>query len=124
MALNGTKVVGWIIGIVLLAGALFAGYIWLALNWSYSRGDRAGYVQKFSEKGWLCKTHEGELQVTPVPGTVPEKFQFSVRDELVIKKINSSLGKKVILQYEQHKGLPTTCFGETDYFITDVKVVE
>ena len=118
------KVVGWIVGVLLTAVALFAGYIWLALQWSYSQGDRAGYVQKFSEKGWICKTWEGEMQMTPVPGTVPEKFLFSVRDEAVVRKINTSLGKRVVLHYEQHKGLPTDCFGETDYFIVDVKVME
>lgn len=103
---------------------LSAGYIMIVLNWSYSKGERVGYVQKFSEKGWLCKTWEGELQMLPVPGALPEKFLFSVRDKTLISKINSSLGKKVVLSYEQHKGVPTTCFGESEYFTVDAKALE
>ena len=103
---------------------LSAGYVMIVLNWSYSKGERIGYVQKFSEKGWLCKTWEGELQMLPVPGAVPEKFFFSVRDKAVISRINSSMGKKVSLFYEQHKGIPTTCFGESEYFAVDAKALE
>ena len=103
---------------------LCTGYVMLVLNWSYSKGERIGYVQKFSEKGWLCKTWEGELQMLPVPGAVPEKFLFSVRDKAVISKINSSLGKKVSLYYEQHKGIPTNCFGESEYFAVDARTLE
>jgi hypothetical protein len=103
---------------------LFAGYVAVALNWSYSKGERIGYVQKFSEKGWLCKTWEGELQMLPVPGAIPEKFLFSVRDKTLITKINSTLGKKVSLSYEQHKGIPTTCFGESEYFAVDARALE
>jgi hypothetical protein len=104
--------------------ALSAGYVLIVLNWSYSKGDRVGYVQKFSEKGWLCKTWEGELQMLPVPGALPEKFLFSVRDKALINKINSSMGKKLALSYEQHKGIPTTCFGESEYFAVDAKTLE
>jgi hypothetical protein len=114
------------IALLLMAAVvvLGTGYVMAALNWSYSKGERIGYVQKFSEKGWLCKTWEGELQMLPVPGAIPEKFLFSVRDKTVIGKINSSLGKKVSLSYEQHKGIPTTCFGESEYFAVDVKALE
>jgi hypothetical protein len=110
--------------LIAAVAALFAGYVAIVLNWSYSKGERIGYVQKFSEKGWLCKTQEGELQMLPVPGAIPEKFLFSVRDKAVINKINSSLGKKVSLSYEQHIGIPTTCFGESEYFAVDAKVLE
>jgi hypothetical protein len=102
----------------------FAGYTWISLNWSFSKGDRAGYVQKFSQKGWICKTWEGELQMIPVPGAIPEKFLFSVRNDEIAQKINNSLGKKVDLHYEQHKGVPTTCFGDTEYYVTDIKDLE
>ena len=108
----------------MLAAGGFAGYVWVALHWSYSKGERAGYVQKFSHKGWLCKTWEGELAMIPVPGSLPEKFLFSVRDEQIARKLNSSMGKKISLHYEQHKGVPTSCFGETEYYVTDVTVLE
>ena len=110
--------------IVVLAVATFAGYTWITLNWSYSKGERAGYIQKFSQKGWLCKTWEGELQMIPVPGAVPEKFLFSVRGDNVANKLNSAMGKKISLYYEQHKGVPTKCFGETEYYVTDMKTIE
>jgi len=103
---------------------LFAGYVAVVLNWSYSKGERVGYVQKFSTKGWMIKTWEGELQMLPIPGALPEKFLFSVRDKALITKINSSMGKKVSLFYEQHKGIPTTYFGESEYFAVNFKVLE
>ncbi|MDD2899278.1 MAG: hypothetical protein PHI31_11265 [Desulfuromonadaceae bacterium] len=103
---------------------LCTGYLAIVLNWSYSKGERVGYIQKFSEKGWVCKTWEGELQMLPISGALPEKFVFSVRDKAVIEKINSSVGKKISLYYEQHKGLPTTCFGESSYFAVDARILE
>lgn len=109
---------------VIVVILLFVGYMATVLNWSYSKGERVGYIQKFSEKGWLCKTWEGELQMLPVPGALPDKFLFSVRDKAVIAKLNSAIGKRLSISYEQHKGIPTNCFGETEYFIIDAKVLE
>jgi hypothetical protein len=124
MLINKGKILTWLLGLSVLIVGGFAGYTWLTLHWSYSKGERAGYVQKFSEKGWFCKTWEGELAMIPVPGSVPEKFFFSVRDEAVARKITATLGKRTTLVYEQHKGLPTECFGETEYFVVDARVVE
>ena len=104
--------------------ALCAAYMWFAFTWSYSTGERTGYVQKFSKKGWVCKTWEGELSMMFLPGQVPEKFVFTVRNNTVAEKINRSLGKKVALNYDQYKGLPTSCFGDTEFFVSDVKVIE
>jgi hypothetical protein len=109
--------------IPVVAILLFALYVWLALKVDYSEGERAGYVQKFSRKGWLCKTWEGELAMVNLPGTMPQIFQFSVRDDAVAERMNKTLGQRVRLHYEQHKGLPTTCFGETEYFVTEVEPV-
>jgi len=103
---------------------LFALYTWSALTWTYSSGERAGYVQKFSKKGWVCKTWEGELALVSIPGTMSEKFYFTVRDDSVAALINQGMGKRVALSYKQHKGIPTSCFGETEYFVGGVKVVE
>jgi hypothetical protein len=111
--------------IVLLGAlALFALYIYVALNWSYSTGERAGFLQKVSNKGWICKTWEGELSLVAMPGAAPEKFLFTVRDEAIAQKISAAAGKRVTLNYEQHKGLPTSCFGDTDYFVTGVTEIE
>jgi hypothetical protein len=121
---NTAKVIKSILIVVLSAIALFALYIFIALNWSYSTGERAGFLQKVSNKGWICKTWEGELSLVAMPGAAPEKFLFTVRDEAVAQKITAAAGKRVTLNYEQHKGLPTTCFGDTDYFVTGVTEIE
>ena len=114
----------WVAGLIIVPLGLFAAYTWVVLNWSYSSGDRAGYVQKFSKKGWLCKTWEGELAMVNMPGTLSEKFYFTVPDGTVAAKINKSLGKRVSLTYDQHVGVPSTCFADTEYFVKDVRVVE
>jgi hypothetical protein len=95
----------------------------ITLHYVYSRGTRAGYLQKFSRKGWLCKTWEGELQVTPVPGTVPEKFVFSARSDSIADLLNRYSGDRVVLTYEQHKGVPSSCFGDTEYYVVGVRPV-
>ncbi len=110
--------------LVVVILAAFAGYIWVALHWSYSEGERGGYMQKLSHKGWICKTWEGELSLVALPGAAPEKFIFTVRDEAVAEQINRAVGQRVALTYEQHKGLPTTCFGDTEYFVTGIKVLQ
>jgi len=111
--------------LILLLGPalLIALYTWLALRVSYSTGERAGYVQKFSRKGWICKTWEGELAMVNLPGAMAELFPFTVRDEAVAARINTLIGQRVALSYEQHMGLPTSCFGETSYFVVNVKAV-
>ena len=106
-----------------LPAVLFAGYTWLTLNFAYSTGQRSGYVQKISRKGWLCKTWEGELAMTTVPGTAPVIFPFSVRDDATARRIEQVAGQRVALDYQQHKGIPTSCFGETEYFVTGVRPV-
>ena len=113
-----------IAGIVLTPLILLVLYTWVAVNWTYSQGERAGYVQKFSKKGWICKTWEGELAMVALPGSMPEKFFFTVRSDSVAARINESLGKRVAVSYKQHLGIPTSCFGETGYWVSDAKVVE
>jgi len=103
---------------------LLAGMTWLTLHWTYSDGERAGYVQKLSRKGWLCKTWEGEMAMVTMPGTVSDKFYFTVPDDAVASQINTSVGKRVALHYEQHKWIPTSCFGDTEFFVMGMRVVE
>ncbi|MFM9913990.1 MAG: hypothetical protein ACKVN9_10700 [Methylophilaceae bacterium] len=116
---------GWWFTCLIAASVLvLALYTWAVLSWSYSSGERAGFVQKFSHKGWVCKTWEGEMAMVSMPGTMSEKFYFTVRDDAIATQINQLLGKKVTLTYEQHRGVPTSCFGDTDYFVTAVKALE
>jgi len=113
-----------IAGVVALPILLFVFFTWSSLAWVYSEGDRAGYVQKFSKMGWMCKTWEGELTMVAVPGSTPEKFYFTVKSDSVAALINSSLGKRVAIHYQQHKGVPSSCFGLTEYYVTNVRTVE
>jgi hypothetical protein len=112
-----------LMGLVALIGAVTAGYTMVVLNFSYSTGDRVGFVQKLSKKGWICRTWEGELAMSPVPGAAPQLFPFSIRDDEVAKQITALEGKKVSIHYEEKKGIPTSCFGETAHFVTAVRVV-
>lgn len=112
--------------VLVLVGLLLAAstWTWLTLHWSYSEGERAGYVQKFSHKGWLCKTWEGEIAMVTMPGAIPDRFQFTVSDDAVAEKINALAGRRVVLHYEQHKFIPASCFGETEYFVVDAKAMD
>ncbi len=124
MAINAARILRWVIMVVIVAALLFVIYTWATLQWSYSNGERAGYVQKFSYRGWLIKTWEGELAMVSMPGTNPEKFYFSVRDDSVAAAINQTLGQRVALHYEQHVGVPVNWFGETEYFVVGVRLAE
>jgi hypothetical protein len=113
-----------ILGIVVAMVLALGGYAFVVTSWSYSSGERAGWVQKLSSKGWLCKTWEGEMAMVSMPGTTTEKFHFTVWDEDIAEQINKVMGKRVSLHYEERKGIPTSCFGETRYYITKVSVVD
>jgi hypothetical protein len=109
----------WIFVAIVIA--LIALWTAFTLTWSYSAGERAGYVQKFSTKGWICKTWEGEMAMVTMPGTVAEKFFFTVRHDVVAAQINATVGSRVVLSYEEHKWVPFSCFGDTGHFVTGVK---
>ena len=113
------RIVAILIAIVIVA----FGYFWMVLNWNYSTGERAGWIQKFSKKGWFCKTWEGELAMVSMPGAIPEKFYFTVWDDAVAGELNKVMGARVSLHYEEKVGLPTSCFGETRYYVSRVTAV-
>ena len=113
-----------IVIIVVVPVLIFVLWTWVTLGYSYSSGERGGYVQKLSKKGWLCKTWEGELAMANLPGTLPEIFHFSVRNDSIAAVIENNVGKRVSLSYEQHRGIPTSCFGETQYFVTAVRPIQ
>jgi len=104
--------------------ALAVLWVWVMMSWSYSSGERAGWVQKFSKKGWICKTWEGELALVTMPGTAQEKFLFTVWDDGVAQQINVAMGKRVSLHYDEKVGLPGSCFGDTRYWVDGAKPVE
>jgi len=118
---SALKMIFWLL---LVPIVLIVGYFAIVLKWNYSSGERAGWVQKLSRKGWLCKTWEGEMAMVSMPGAIPEKFLFTVRDEAVADSINKVMGKRVTLHYEEKVGLPTTCFGDTRHFVNRVGQVD
>ena len=101
----------------LLLVSIYAG---VTLHWAYSRGERAGILQKLSQKGWVCKTWEGELAMTTVPGVAPTIWDFTVRDNTVARQMAGAVGKRVVLHYNEHRGVPTSCFGDTPYYVDSV----
>ena len=115
-----TSALKMMLWLLVVPTALIASYFAIVLNWNYSTGERAGWVQKLSRKGWLCKTWEGEMAMVSMPGAIPEKFLFTVRDDAVAENINNVMGKRVTLHYEEKVGLPTSCFGETRHFVNNV----
>jgi hypothetical protein len=112
-----------VLGLVVLVVGGAALYTAITLTFNYSTGERVGYVQKLSKKGWLCRTWEGELAMSPMPGVPPQIFAFTVPDDPVAEKLRAAEGKRVALSYEQKRGVPTSCFGETEHFVTDVRVI-
>jgi len=109
-----------LLSILLIPVVIIALWIWVSLGYTYSTGERAGYIQKISKKGWICKTWEGEIAMTPLPGATPQIFAFTVRNDSIAHVLEEYAGKQVSLTYEQHRGVPSSCFGETEYFVTKV----
>ncbi len=112
------------LGFLVVPGLLFTLYIGGVFAFTYSEGERAGILQKFSRKGWVCKTYEGELAMSIVPGVTPTIWEFSVRDEQVVPHLNAAIGRRVVLHYREHRGIPTDCFGQTAYFVDSVSIAD
>lgn len=113
----------WLVLVLLALMLLGAGYTWLTLSWEYSNGERAGVLQKFSRKGWICKTYEGELAMYVVAGVQPEIWYFSVRDDSLAQALSAAVGQRVQLHYGEHRGVPTSCFAETGYFVDRINTI-
>lgn len=109
--------------LAILVVLVAAGWTWLTLSWAYSVGERAGVLQKFSRKGWMCKTHEGELAQYVVGGVAPQIWYFSVRDAAVADQMFKVVGQNVQVRYREHRGIPTNCFGDTPYFAESFTIV-
>jgi hypothetical protein len=115
---------GLIIGMVLLVPiALFALWTWGTLSWSYSEGDRGGVLQKFSRKGWVCKTYEGEMAQYVVRGMAPQIWYFTTRDDALAERLSKAVGQNIQLRYSEHRGVPTSCFGDTPYYAENFAIM-
>ncbi|MGI9078226.1 MAG: hypothetical protein ACR2G6_13000 [Gemmatimonadaceae bacterium] len=114
----------FLLSLLLIPAIIIALWTWVTLGYTYSKGERAGYVQKLSKKGWPCKTWAGELAMSAIPGAMPQLFHFTVKTDSVASLLEKNLGKRVSLTYDEHRGIPTSCFGETSYFVSNVRMVE
>jgi hypothetical protein len=122
-ALRRHGLVASLVAVIVFPAIIFALWVSITLHFTYSKGERAGFLQKVSQRGWLCKTWEGELQLVAIPGAAPEKFIFTTRSDSVAAALNALNGQHVVLDYQQHKGVPGSCFGDTEYFVTGVRPV-
>ena len=123
---TGNRVGGFAKALLIVLALVLAGialWTWFSLSWSYSEGDRAGVLQKFARKGWVCKTYEGELALYVVGGVSPQIWYFSTRDEELAGRLSKAVGEKIQLHYEEHRGVPTNCFAETPYFADSFTIV-
>jgi len=111
-----------LLALVVTPVLLFVLYTFIAVNWSYSDGERAGTLQKFSRKGWLCKTWEGEVMQPTAPGVAPTIWDFTVRDDETARRVEAGLGLRVVLHYKEHRGIPFSCFGDTRYWVDGVRI--
>jgi hypothetical protein len=122
--------VRWLAMLLILVAGGAAFWTWLTLNWAYAEGERAGVLQKFVRRGWVCKTREGEIALYYGggqylgPGTSAQLWDFSVRDADAVAALTKAVGHRVQLHYTEHPGIPTSCFGETRYFVDKVTVTD
>jgi hypothetical protein len=110
--------------LLVLVVVIAALWTWFSLSWSYSEGERAGILQKFSKKGWICKTYEGELALYVVGGVAPQIWYFSTRDEKLAQQLSAAVGDHIRVHYTEHRGVPTSCFAETPYFAESLTRVQ
>jgi hypothetical protein len=120
---NTKKVIKWLLILIIIIGCIF---IYWKYFFTYSEGYRAGLLQKFSNKGMLFKTYEGELILSSISSDrnvtlASEKFQFSMINKSLIRQFDTLQGEMVIVHYKQKNG---TIFwrGETPYLVDSVKV--
>jgi hypothetical protein len=113
-----------LVGGVLFSAVGFTLYTLFTISYSYSKGERVGFVQKLSKRGWVCKTNEGDLAMVNMAGQRAQMFSFTVPDDKVARQIEEYAGHRVLLEYEEHRGIPSSCFGDTPYYVTAVRKTE
>lgn len=119
------RILYWILFVLVI---VIAAFIYFKYAFDYSKGYRAGLLQKFSEKGVVFKTYEGEMILSSVQSNAnvaiaSEKFLFSVEEKDVAKQMEQIQGKQVVVHYREKKGtLPWR--GESRYIVDSVKVAD
>jgi hypothetical protein len=119
------KFLSWLILVVII---VLAALVYWKYFFTYSEGYRAGLLQKFSKKGVVFKTYEGEMILSSVRSNrdiaiASEKFFFSAKTEDVANKLNQLQGEYIVVHYREKNGvLPWV--GETRYLVDSVKIVD
>lgn len=119
----------FLILLVLLLGGSWL-WTWLTLHWAYAEGERAGVLQRFVRRGWVCKTSEGEIALYyggsqyMGAGLSPQLWDFSVRDPVIAAALSKAVGHRVQLHYTEHPGIPTSCFAETRFLVDRVTITD
>lgn len=106
--------------LIMFPAVVFGVWSAVTLGWTYSEGDRPGFVQKIATKGYVCKTWEGILY-NDLQGFRADSFQFTVRSDSLAKVLQGLTGKRVSLHYQQHVNVPSSCFGDSEYFVSGVR---
>jgi hypothetical protein len=120
----------WVVILLLLIIVGSGLWTWLTLAWAYAEGERAGVLQKFVRRGWICKTQEGEIALYygggqyMGAGISPQLWDFSVRDKSVAADLSKAVGHRVQLHYTEHPGIPTNCFADTRFLVDRVTVTD
>ncbi len=117
------KIIAIVLIVLLLCGGLF---VWWRYYYTYSDGFRFGLLQKFSRRGNMFKTYEGEMILSSVRGNanVPiasEKFFFSVTDDGVAQKLMNLQGHSVTIGYKE-KNSPVFWRGDSQYIVDSVRL--
>lgn len=120
-----SKTFFWLATIVIIFAAVF---IYWKYFYTYSDGYRAGLLQKFSHKGNIVKTYEGEMILSSVISSndialASEKFYFSVTNKTLAMQLDTIQGQKVLVHYRQKNGV-LFWKGETKYQVDSVKIIK
>jgi hypothetical protein len=117
------KVLRWLLVIIVLTVLTI---VYVKYFYTYSEGYRAGLLQKFSHKGSIFKTYEGEMILSSVSSTnnvaiASDKFQFSVTNKALVREFDTLQGLTVIVHYRQ-KNAPAFWRGDSPYLVDSIKV--
>lgn len=121
---RGTKkILKWTASIVVIILAIF---IYWRYFYTYSEGYRAGLLQKFSSKGTIFKTYEGEIILSSISSTrdvaiASEKFYFTLKNKALVRQFDMMQGQNVIVHYKQ-KNAPLFFRGDSEYLVDSVRV--
>lgn len=122
-ASQAKKVLRWLLVIIVLT---VISIVYVKYFYTYSEGYRAGLLQKFSHKGAIFKTFEGEMILSSVSSTrdvaiASDKFLFSVINKSLVRQFDTLQGSTVIVHYKQ-KNAKAFWRGDSEYLVDSVRI--